>query len=198
MKNKLLSMYGENTFNDEEMKRRFPKEIYLEFIKCKDNYLELSNNAIEIIANTIKIWAIEKDATHYCHLFFPLNGRSSGKQNSFIELRDKNPIYIKVKSKINMKYELEYYDLVFTRAGATTLLEVLKSGVEIVCIPSPYVKNNHQEKNAKYFEKYISIIKEKDFTKENIEAHIVSMKRKNTYKIDINPIDKIINEVEND
>lgn len=115
--------------------------------------------------------------------------------SKYKHLNNKN---IKVKSKINMKDELEYYDLVFTRAGATTLLEVLKSGVEIVCIPSPYVKNNHQEKNAKYFEKYISIIKEKDFTKENIEAHIVSMKRKNTYKIEINPIDKIIYEVEND
>ena len=109
MKNKLLSMYGENTFNDEEMKRRFPKEIYLEFIKCKDNYLELSNNAIEIIANTIKIWAIEKDATHYCHLFFPLNGRSSGKQNSFIELRDKNPIY-----------QFEYNELIKSELDASS------------------------------------------------------------------------------
>lgn len=104
---------------------------------------------------------------------------------------------IVVKSKINMSDELKHYDLVFTRGGATTLLELLKSGVEIVCIPSPYVKNNHQEKNAKCLEKYISLIKEKDFSPLIIEKQITSIKKKNSYIFNIDPIKEIINEVEN-
>lgn len=40
-------------------------------------------------------------------------------------------------------------DLVVSRAGATTLAELTALGKPSVLIPSPYVTNNHQEKNAR-------------------------------------------------
>ena len=104
---------------------------------------------------------------------------------------------VKVKAKIKMCEELKYYDLVFSRGGATTLLELLKSGVEIICVPSPFVKNNHQEKNARYLNKYISIIEEDKFTSNSIKNHILNIKRKNNYRIHVDPIKEIIDEVEN-
>lgn len=43
---------------------------------------------------------------------------------------------------------LKQVDLVVCRSGATTLAELTALGIASVLIPSPYVTNNHQEKNA--------------------------------------------------
>ncbi|MBQ9730982.1 MAG: UDP-N-acetylglucosamine--N-acetylmuramyl-(pentapeptide) pyrophosphoryl-undecaprenol N-acetylglucosamine transferase [Bacilli bacterium] len=54
--------------------------------------------------------------------------------------------------------------LVICRAGATTLAELSMFDCKVVVIPSPYVVNNHQEKNAiKFKEKYgCQILNEKE------------------------------------
>ncbi|ARK31092.1 undecaprenyldiphospho-muramoylpentapeptide beta-N-acetylglucosaminyltransferase [Halalkalibacter krulwichiae] len=49
----------------------------------------------------------------------------------------------------NMPDVLGAIDLIVARAGATTLAEVTALGLPSILIPSPYVTNNHQEKNAK-------------------------------------------------
>ncbi|WP_018664076.1 undecaprenyldiphospho-muramoylpentapeptide beta-N-acetylglucosaminyltransferase [Heyndrickxia acidiproducens] len=49
----------------------------------------------------------------------------------------------------NMPEVLRAVDLVVSRAGATTLAELTALGIPSILIPSPYVTNNHQEKNAR-------------------------------------------------
>lgn len=49
----------------------------------------------------------------------------------------------------NMPAVLSYADLLISRAGATTLAEITALGLPSILIPSPYVTNNHQQKNAK-------------------------------------------------
>lgn len=49
----------------------------------------------------------------------------------------------------NMPEVLAGADLIVARAGATTLAEITALGLPSVLIPSPYVTNNHQEKNAR-------------------------------------------------
>lgn len=112
----------------------------------------------------------------------------------FSNINKKNIIF---KTKIDMKEELKEYDLVFTRGGACTLLELVKSGVEIVCIPSPYVKKNHQLKNAKYFQKkgVIRIISEKEFNKDKIETIITNLQRINNYVFNEEYFDRLVEEV---
>ncbi|QKS71522.1 undecaprenyldiphospho-muramoylpentapeptide beta-N-acetylglucosaminyltransferase [Paenalkalicoccus suaedae] len=57
-------------------------------------------------------------------------------------------------------------DAVVARAGATTLAELTALGIPSILIPSPYVTNNHQEKNARALEKVgaAKVILEKDVT----------------------------------
>ena len=43
-------------------------------------------------------------------------------------------------------------DLVICRAGASTISELTALGVPVLMVPSPYVTNNHQEKNARALE----------------------------------------------
>ncbi len=45
-------------------------------------------------------------------------------------------------------------DLVICRAGASTLAEVCAAGKPSIIVPSPYVADNHQEKNARVLERY--------------------------------------------
>lgn len=58
-------------------------------------------------------------------------------------------------------------DLMISRAGASTMSEIMALGVPTIFIPSPYVTNNHQYKNAKDLcDKDASwLIEEKDLNK---------------------------------
>jgi UDP-N-acetylglucosamine--N-acetylmuramyl-(pentapeptide) pyrophosphoryl-undecaprenol N-acetylglucosamine transferase len=61
-----------------------------------------------------------------------------------------NPDNVVIKPFVhNMPEVLAGIDLVVSRAGATTLAELTSLGVPSILIPSPYVTNNHQEKNAR-------------------------------------------------
>lgn len=60
-----------------------------------------------------------------------------------------NPDNVKVVPFIhNMPEVLAGVDLVVSRAGATSIAEFTSIGLPSILIPSPYVTNNHQEKNA--------------------------------------------------
>ncbi len=45
-------------------------------------------------------------------------------------------------------------DLVVSRAGATTVAEIISLGLPAILIPYPYATRNHQEKNAKVLERF--------------------------------------------
>lgn len=47
---------------------------------------------------------------------------------------------------------LKSTDIVISRAGASTISEITAIGVPAILVPSPYVTNNHQYKNAKELE----------------------------------------------
>ena len=86
MKN-ILDIYGTNTFNDEVLKSLVPVEIYNLFHETLEKGEALPNECASVIARAMKKWAIEKGATHFTHWFSPLNGRTAGKHDSFLELK---------------------------------------------------------------------------------------------------------------
>jgi len=47
---------------------------------------------------------------------------------------------------------LSITDLILCRAGASTLAEVAAFGIPSIMVPYPYATDNHQEKNARFFE----------------------------------------------
>lgn len=58
--------------------------------------------------------------------------------------------HIKIVPYLNDMIDvLSHVDLLVCRSGATTLSEITSLGIASVLIPSPYVTNNHQEKNAR-------------------------------------------------
>ena len=83
--NNLLSQYGIYTFNDDVMRERIPKSTYRAFHESLSKGETLSKECATVIANAMKIWAIEKGATHFTHWFAPLTGQSAEKHDAFLE-----------------------------------------------------------------------------------------------------------------
>ena len=82
---------------------------------------------------------------------------------------NKFPKNVKVVSFIDdMSRILKKTDLIVSRAGASTLSEIIALNVPSILIPSPYVPNNHQYKNALDLVKNDAaiLIEEKDLKKD--------------------------------
>ena len=70
----------------------------------------------------------------------------------------------------NMVNLLKNVDVMVTRAGASTIAEIVAIGLPSILVPSPYVANNHQLFNAKELVKNNSalLLEEKDFNSDNL------------------------------
>ena len=70
----------------------------------------------------------------------------------------------------NMINLLKSVDVMVTRAGASTIAEILAVGLPSILVPSPYVANNHQLFNAQELVKNNSalLLEEKDFNSDNL------------------------------
>ena len=99
-------------------------------------------------------------------------------------------------------------DLLVSRAGATTISELIGTNTPTIFIPSPYVTENHQYKNAMDLvnNKAAKIIEEKDLTSETLINEINNLKnneeelkeiKSNLKKLEIfDAGEKIYNEIE--
>lgn len=74
----------------------------------------------------------------------------------------------------NMGNVLKSVDVIVTRAGASTLAEILGLGIPSILVPSPYVANNHQYYNAMEIvnNKAGLLLEEKDFNADNLKEKI--------------------------
>ncbi len=77
-------LFCSNVFNKAEMKRRLPKPIYKSVLKTIEAGAILDPAVADIVAAAMRDWAIEKGATHYAHVFFPLTGATAEKHDSFL------------------------------------------------------------------------------------------------------------------
>lgn len=77
-------LYGANVFGKAEMKSRLPKPVFKSVLKTIETGSKLDASIADIVASALKDWAIEKGATHYAHVFYPLTGATAEKHDSFL------------------------------------------------------------------------------------------------------------------
>ena len=77
-------LFGSNVFSVKVMKQRLPKEIFKSVSKTIEDGAKLDSSVADVIAAAMKDWAIEKGATHYTHVFYPLTGSTAEKHDSFL------------------------------------------------------------------------------------------------------------------
>ena len=77
------NLFCANVFHKREMKERLPKNVYKSVIKTIEEGTKLDPETADVVAAAMKDWAMEKGATHYAHVFYPLTGFTAEKHDSF-------------------------------------------------------------------------------------------------------------------
>jgi glutamine synthetase len=78
-------LFGQNVFSQIEMQKRLPKSVYKSVLATIEHAEPLDPSIADIVASAMKDWAIEKGASHYAHVFYPLTGLTAEKHDSFLE-----------------------------------------------------------------------------------------------------------------
>ncbi|WP_426572065.1 glutamine synthetase III [Aquihabitans sp. McL0605] len=78
-------IFGSNVFSKAVMQKRLPKPVFKSVMSTIEQSMPLDPEIADIVASAMKDWALEKGATHYAHVFYPLTGLTAEKHDSFFE-----------------------------------------------------------------------------------------------------------------
>ena len=76
-------IFGENVFSLSVMQKRLPRDTYKSLKKTIESGMKLDPGTANLVASEMKSWALERGATHYAHVFYPLTGLTAEKHDSF-------------------------------------------------------------------------------------------------------------------
>jgi len=79
------SAFGQNVFTKAVMQKRLPKAVLKSLTNTIDHAKPLDPAIADVVAAAMKDWAMEKGATHYAHVFYPLTHLTAEKHDSFLE-----------------------------------------------------------------------------------------------------------------
>ena len=78
-------IFGQNVFTKAVMQQRLPKPVFKSVMATIEHSKPLDPSVADVVASAMKDWAMEKGATHYAHVFYPLTGLTAEKHDSFLE-----------------------------------------------------------------------------------------------------------------
>ena len=88
----ILDIFASNVYNDQVMKNELPAYVYRSLKKTIEQGGPLDDSIADIVAESMKNWAISKGATHYTHWFQPMTGMTAEKHDSFLMIRNNIPV----------------------------------------------------------------------------------------------------------
>ena len=97
--------FGRKVFNREKMFRYLPKDVYEKMVDVMDNGAQLDRHVADVVADSMKQWAIENGVTHYTHWFQPLTEGTAEKHDSFIEHDGKGGMVEEFTGKLLVQQE---------------------------------------------------------------------------------------------
>jgi glutamine synthetase len=77
-------LFGADVFGEAVQRERLPKAVFKALQKTIKLGATLDPQIADAVATAMKDWAIEKGATHYTHLFYPMTGLTAEKHDSFL------------------------------------------------------------------------------------------------------------------
>ena len=78
------AIFGVDTFSKGVMQKRLPKAVYKSLLRTIDHGEPLDPRIADIVAASMKDWAVERGATHFTHWFQPLTGLTAEKHDSLV------------------------------------------------------------------------------------------------------------------
>lgn len=102
---RISKIFGSLVFNDNVMKERLPKDIYDVLKNTIHQGKPIDIKIANVVANTMKDWAIENGATHFTHWFQPMTGITAEKHDSFISPTNDGNVIMEFSGKELIKGE---------------------------------------------------------------------------------------------
>jgi glutamine synthetase len=80
----IRQLFGVNVFSDEVMRSRLPENVYKGLRNTIKKGAPLDPTIADVVAATMREWAMERGATHFTHWFQPMTGLTAEKHDSFL------------------------------------------------------------------------------------------------------------------
>ena len=89
---KAATCFGEDVFGEEAIRTYLSKETAKKLQATIREGKPLDPSIADEVAHGIRHWAMDRGATHYTHWFLPMTGSTAEKHDSFLELKDGEPV----------------------------------------------------------------------------------------------------------
>ena len=76
--------FGMDVFDLKKMRIHLPKPIFKAFKHQTNDGQPITKDVADAVAHAVRVWAMEKGATHFTHWFQPLTGLTAEKHDSFL------------------------------------------------------------------------------------------------------------------
>ena len=101
-----VSEYFEiNVFTREKMRKYLTPEAYEAVISAIDEGKKINRKFADQIAAGMKIWAMERGATHYTHWFHPLNETTAEKHEAFFDVQKDGQTFENFRGELLIQQE---------------------------------------------------------------------------------------------
>ncbi len=77
-------LFGRDVFSFAVMRERLPKAVFARLKEAAERGMPLHEGDADIVAGSMKDWAVERGATHYTHWFQPMTGLTAEKHDAFL------------------------------------------------------------------------------------------------------------------
>ncbi len=102
---KTSDYFGMDVFNRQAMRKHLSKETFHLISDAIDKGTTLDRSVAEHVAAGLRMWAMEKGATHYTHWFHPLTDGTAEKHDAFIEFDGNGGLIEELSGKLLAQQE---------------------------------------------------------------------------------------------
>ncbi len=144
--------FGVNTFNDQVMREKLPKDVYIKLRDIIRKGAKLDPTISNTVAHALKEWATGRGVTHFSHWFQPQTGSTAEKHDAFLELDDDGEVIERFRGEqlvqgepdassfpsggMRSTFEARGYTM-WDPSSPAFIMEGPKGG--ILCIPSLFI-----------------------------------------------------------
>ncbi len=89
---KKVTDFGSDIFGAEAIRQYLSKDTAKKLLSTIEKGEKLDPSIAGEVAHAMKHWAMDRGATHYTHWFLPMTGSTAEKHDSFLEIKDGEPM----------------------------------------------------------------------------------------------------------
>jgi glutamine synthetase len=102
---KLDNLWATDVFTLSKMQESLPKSVFQSLKKTIQTGDPLDASIADVVAATMKDWAVAKGALFYTHIFYPLTNATAEKHDSFVSVQSNGSVISEFSGKVLLRGE---------------------------------------------------------------------------------------------